>query len=135
MPMRKITFERRGCDFRPGTVEAKKSDIGNYRIDTLGYSVHGKDGNDYFIECCNWERYTYREVSKYGNKPLKHPKRELVNDCALSLKTQYEDGKHCWGNLEIDQEIRDMYLSYTREDVLKAINHIAAEPFDEIEII
>lgn len=129
-----LKFERRGCDFFKGDKINNFSDVGNYRIGVYTYSIKGKDGRDYIIELSNCTHYNYRTTHKSTGRELKKPVREIIVEYGLHLSTQYEDEKGCWRNSELEREVWEMHLPYTKENILKVVNYISSIQYDAIEI-
>ena len=129
--MLRIELEKRGCDFygQPGT---QKSDVGNYRVTTHSEEVTGKDGNTYFLEFSHWNRWTYRTTNKRTGKPLKKAVRELVNENALHVDTQYSNEKGSWRNSKLESELANMNLCYTLDGIKKACEYITGKPCEVV---
>lgn len=87
-----LLLEKRGCNFNGGVPVTTKSDVGNYRVCTMGETIPGKDGRNYFLEFSLWQN---RSQPRYTNKrtgaPLKHPAQEIINPIGLHIDTQYTD--------------------------------------------
>lgn len=131
-----LKLERRGCEFFKDEPCAKISDVGNYRLDTHEY-IHGKDGNDYYLEFTLWhDRWIPRYTHKITGKPLKHWKKEIINPCALHLDTCYtaKDGMS-YGNLELEKQIHDLNLPYTEQAILQVANIISTTHYDTIKYV
>ena len=60
-----LLLEKRGCNFNGGVPVTTKSDVGNYRVCTMGETVPGKDGRNYFLEFSLWQN---RSQPRYTNK-------------------------------------------------------------------
>lgn len=133
----KVLFlEMRGCNFTEGSKEAQMSDIGNYRVGSYNNSIISKDGTKYIIEFGRWDRYTYRKHNKRTGAPLKKEVRELVQECALRIDTQYDDEIGLsYRNLELEKTIHNNFYSYTKSDILKAVNSFSAKQYNEIVLL
>lgn len=123
----KVKIEKRGCDFWKDDEIAKISDVGNYRVGVYDYSIHGKNGKDYIIEFTGYEQYYFRTTSKSG-KPLKHPKKVIKNNNALSVRLTYEDEQGTWGDVPLAMELQKD-KSYTKADILKVINELSKKQY------
>ena len=135
-----LKLERRGCNFFNGDTVCELSDIGNYRVGSYDYSIKGKDGRSYILDLSHYERYQYRKTHKITGRPLKHPVRELVNDNAVHLSTQYEEQNEngftmSYCKIALEAEIREFNLSYTKADILKLVNYISEIEYTDIEIV
>lgn len=138
--MKSIKFMKRGCNFWNDDDVNNYSDVGNYRIATDSYSIKGKDGNNYFVEFSRWKKYNFRTEHKKTGKELKKAVKEILNYNGLAIDIQYQvkesDGwLSSYGNSRLEAKIHDMNLSYTKSDILKAINIISADQYDEIIIV
>lgn len=130
-----LLLEKRGCNFNGGVPVATKSDVGNYRVCTLGETIPGKDGRNYFLEFSLWQN---RSQPRYTNKrtgaPLKHPAQEIINPIGLHIDTQYTDESgQSWRNLNLEQRIHKRNPSYTAAEILAIANEISAEHYDGIK--
>ena len=141
--MKTLYLDKRGCNFSDRDNLSELSDIGNYRVTTNGYNVTGKDGNIYFIEFCRWERYQTRTTNKRTGEPLKHPVRELVNYNALYINFSFEKDetrngrtlRACYANINLAAKIHAKNYSYTKKDILKAVNSISKDTYTDIQFI
>lgn len=135
-----LKMQKMGCDIRPDDPEAKISDIGYWRIGIYDYRISGKDGKKYILDfCCN-VHYNYRTTHKITGKPLKKPIREIITPCGLFIDTEYQkmsdDGfLQSWRNSKLEKEVYQMHLDYTKENILKVVNYISSEKYDDIEIV
>ena len=130
-----LLLEKRGCNINGGVPANTESDVGNYRVCTLGEAIPGKDGRKYFLEFSLWQN---RREPRYTNKrtgaPLKHPAQEIINPIGLHIDTQYTDESgQSWRNLNLEQRIHKRNPSYTTAEILAIANEISAEHFDEIK--
>jgi hypothetical protein len=132
--MKTLKLYKRGMNFYND--ETIDSDIGNFRIVTGDYNIKAKDGNNYFIEFSLWRnRKKARYNHKITGKPLKHIKYDIINKIGLSINMQYidKDG-FCWGAGELEQSINEKNYSYTKKDILQAINEISIDEYIDIEV-
>ena len=130
-----LLLEKRGCNFNGGVPVTTKSDVGNYRVCTMGETIPGKDGRNYFLEFSLWQN---RSQPRYTNKrtgaPLKHPAQEIINPIGLHIGTQYTDASgQSWRNLDLEQRIHKRNPSYTTAEILSIANEISAEHYDGIK--
>lgn len=132
--MKTLYLEKRGCDF--SDYETVESDIKNYRVYTHGEDIIGKDGNMYFLEFSLWrDRKKARTKHKVTGKPLKHVKYDIINRQGLAIDTQYTDTKGMsWCNVELERELNKDNYSYNTADILKVVNRISTEQYDNIVI-
>lgn len=135
-----LKLKAMGGDIRTNDPESNISDIGNFRIATHNFKIKGKDGRNYILDFCCCTHYNYRTTHKITGRELKKPIREIITPCGIHLDTEYEklseDGfMLSYRNSKLEKEIFKMHLPYTKENVLKVVNYIAAEKFDAIEII
>lgn len=134
-----LFLQKRGCDFIED--EQLKSDCGNYRLTTKSYEVKGKDNKLYFVEFGLWRnRQKRREFHKITGKPLKYAKYDIINSEGLVVRLSWKelDNKGfetCWGNVQLEKEVNDLNLSYTKADILKAINYISADEYNNIILV
>lgn len=135
-----LLLEKRGCDFFTDD-KKEKSDVGNYRVGTYNYSIHGKNGRDYILEFTCGNKYRYRKNHKITGRPLLHPIKELVNDNALYIDTEFQELTTCgtsepylgsFRDIRLERELDNMNLSFTQADILKAVNTISKEQYDKI---
>ncbi len=126
-----LYLERRGCEFLQSDPACDKSDVGNYRLVTPGYTVKGKNGLDYCIELSKCEHYRYITKNKNGTV-RKHPKKELLHDCTFTASFCYQNERGCWGDLDADRLIWEACADYTEAGILEQINRISAEQYDSI---
>lgn len=129
-----LTLTKMGCDFFAGDDSVKTSDCENYRIETRTELVNGKDGNDYFL---SFGRYEKREIRYNRRKgaPLKHPVVEVTQRNALHVDTEFENERGAWRNIDLERELCELNLTYTKADILKAVNFISADTYTDVEII
>jgi hypothetical protein len=118
-----------------GVPVTTKSDVGNYRVCTMGETIPGKDGRNYFLEFSLWQnRSQLRYTNKRNGAPLKHPVQEIINPVGLHIDTQYTDeGGQSWRNLCLEQRIHKRNPSYTTAEILAIVNEISAEHYDGIK--
>ncbi len=127
--MKLLDLERRGCEFDSHTEIGlfHDSDVGNHRLTTPGYTIHGKDGNDYYLEFGHYNLRHYNAASgRY----------KTIMENALWIDTAYYDADgHCHNNLELEKELRQNPVKYTQENILKLVNEIVADSFDAIRYV
>ena len=138
--MKTVKFVKRGCDFFNDDDVNNYSDVGNYRIATESYAIKGKDGKTYFVECCRWKKYFFRTEHKKTGQQLKKAIREILNYNGLAIDIQYQVKESggwlsTYGDSRLEAKIHEMNLSYTKSDILKAINVISVDQYDEIIIV
>lgn len=127
--MKLLDLERRGCEFSRFTEDGllADSDVGNHRLATPGYTIHGKDGNDYYLEVGHYN------VRRWN---ASRTKIEVEMENALWIDTAYYDADgHCHRNLTLEKEMRKTPVKYTQENILKMVNEIAADSFDAIRYV
>ena len=133
----KLELIKRGASFKYDPELQQLSDVNNHRVTTTDYTVRGKDGNLYHLEiiCCT--RYNYRKHHKVTGKPLKNPIKEILNPCAMSVNTAYYDADgNCWRNAKLEHYFwNEGLMTYTLENILKAVNHISCDVYDEIVFV
>ena len=132
--MKTLYLEKRGCNFWGD--ETVESDIGNYRVCTHGEDIHGKDGNMYFLEFSLWrDRKKARTKHKVTGKPLKKVHYDIINSQGLAIDTQYTDyNGMSWRNVSLERELNKDNYSYNTADILKVVNRISTEQYDNIVI-
>ena len=113
--MTTLRLEKRGCDFRKNSEEAKKSDLTNFRlcgiIKTDLYNTKHKRISDYFIEICSNIQHN-RMYSFFRN-------------CYNAT-----DGM-CYGDLE-----KDGYTNNpTKAGILEYINNVFRTNYTNVEIV
>lgn len=133
--MKTLYLVKMGCDFFEDDRICSLSDCGNYRIETRRDMVRGKDGRDYFLSFSTYTQRRTRHENKRTGKPLKNPVVEIVRENALAIDTQFEDERGAWRNAKIEKDIYDMGLTFNKADILKAVNYISADVYDNIEIL
>lgn len=130
-----LLLEKRSCNIDDSALANTESDIGNYRVCTLGEVISSKDGRKYFLEFSLWRDHSQpRYTNKHTGAPLKHPVQEIINPVGLHIDTQYtdEDGQS-WRNLCLEQRIHKRNPSYTTAEILAIVNEISAEHYDGIK--
>lgn len=132
---RTLYLEKRGCNFWHDDNINTVSDVGNYRICTPDECIKGKDGNTYFLEFTQYDKYTWRSTHKKTGKPLKHEVRELVLAHALHIDTQYSNDNGCWRNCKLEAEIHKTPVLFTLENILKVVNEVSIDTYGKIEFI
>lgn len=129
-----LYLRKMGLDFWED--EYAVSDIGNYRVRTPDECILGKDGKMYFLEFSLWRnRKKARYTHKVTGKPLKNPVYEIINRQAVSIDTEFSDDRGSWRNWKLEEELNAENYSYTKADILKIVNHISTEHYDEIVFI
>ena len=123
-----------GLDF--WSDEKAMSDIGNYRVRTLGECIPGKDGRMYFLEFSLWrDRKQVRYNHKVTGKPLKRPVYEIINRQAVAIDTEFSNADGSWRNCKLEGELHAKNYSYTQTDILEIVNSISTEKFDSIQFV
>ena len=130
-----LTLVKFGCDFWNDERIRQLSDCENYRIGTRKELVKGKDGNEYFLSFGGYDKRRTRYTNKRTGAPLKHPVDEVVLENALHIDTQFDNEYGSWRNSELEAELRNMNLTYTKSDILKAVNYISADNYTAVEIV
>lgn len=130
-----LTLVKMGCDFFNGDRINQLSDCENYRIETRTELVKGKDGNEYFLSFGGYDKRRTRYTNKRTGAPLKHPVYEVVLENALHIDTEFENEKGAWCNCKLEEELCEMGLTFTKADILKAVNYISCDNYAEIEIV
>ena len=130
-----LTLVKMGCDFFDGDRINQLSDCENYRIETRKDLVKGKDGNEYFLSFGGYDKRRTRYTNKRTGARLKHPVDEVVLENALHIDTMFENDKGAWRNSRLESELCDMDLTYTKADILKAVNYISCDNYTAIEIV
>lgn len=130
-----LYLEKRGCNFWSDDKINNISDVGNYRVTTTGNKIKGKDGNNYFLEFTNWDRYTYRTTNKRTGKPLKHEVKEVLLLNSLHVSTEFQNKNGTWGNLKLESKLHEKPMLYTIENILKVVNEISVDVYDKIEFL
>ena len=130
-----LFLECRGCYFFDKDKITELSDVGNYRIGAYNNEIKAKNGKSYVIEFVSTTRRALRKTHKKNGKPLKHPVIEITQENALCIDTQFENADGCWADLALEKEITDMKLSYTKADILTAVNYISVEQYNKIVLV
>ena len=138
-----LVLEKRGCNYWPGTIEEKESDLGNYRIVTTE-RIKATNGRTYFIEFGRIGSQ-YRWTNKRTGKALKHPVIEPAN--WLGIDTEYmkpetvkmADGKKrtyesCFRDAELEKKCRQKYHA-TKKDLLAFVNSISTVKYTDLLIM
>ena len=131
--MNVLYLERMGCEFpkNPTALDEVKmcelSDIGNYRLNTPGETIPGKNGKMYALEFKHGKKYAY-------GKSYKSRKVENYNE--LWIDTEYTDADGMsWRDLELEKLIHELGYNYTTADILAAVNSFSAVQYDKIEYV
>jgi hypothetical protein len=53
----------------------------------------------------------------------------------LHIDTEFENDNGCWADLTFEKEVTDMKLSYTKADILKAVNYISVKQYSKIVLV
>ena len=130
-----LTLVKMGCDFFNGDRINQLSDCENYRIETRKNLVKGKDGNEYFLSFGGYDKRRTRYTNKRTGAQLKRPVDEVVLENALHIDTEFDDENGSWCNCKLESELCEMGLTFTKSDILKAVNYISADNYTEIEIV
>ena len=130
-----LTLVKMGCDFPNGDRINQLSDCENYRIETRKNLVKGKDGNEYFLIFGGYGKRRTRYTNKRTGAQLKRPVDEVVLENALHIDTEFDDENGSWRNCKLESELCEMGLTFTKADILKAVNYISADNYTEIEIV
>ena len=130
-----LTLVKMGCDFWNDDKIRQLSDCENYRIETRKELIKGKDGNEYFLSFGGYDKRRTRYTNKRTGAPLKHPVYEVVLENALHIDTEFDNENGSWRNIKLEAELNNMDLTYTKFDILKAVNYISADNYAEIEIV
>ena len=133
--MKTLYLEKRGCDFWDNDNEAKLSDVGNYRVGIYDNSIRGKDGRDYSLEFGGYDKRNYRTTNKRTGAKLKKPVMEIIQKNALYVRTYYDEGFMCYGNVKLEGELSKKNYSYTMDGILQAVNDISADTYTSIEFV
>lgn len=124
-----ILLEKRGCDFSL-TKDNYPSyiDLTNHRYFTKGLYINKK--------CVGFEitsGYMWKRTLKNGRK-LKKPK--VLHNYKLWAQSYYEDEKGmCWTLLDVDKEINNQDLLYTKLNLINAINKLNKYKIDDVLIV
>lgn len=130
-----LRLEARGCDFIKNSPDAIFSDLGNYRL--FAPEIDAKNGKkEYQIEFTLWRnRGHFRTINKRTSKLLKKPIFEIDIPLGLSINTYFiADDGCCYGDIKTEEKINLLNLTYTKKDLLKAVNLISKKQYDDIEI-
>ena len=130
-----LTLVKMGCDFFNGDRINQLSDCENYRIETRKNLVKGKDGNEYFLSFGGYDKRRTRYTNKRTGAQLKRPVDEVVLENALHIDTEFDNENRSWRNCKLEAELCEMGLTFTKADILKAVNYISADNYTEIEIV
>lgn len=127
-----LKMKKMGMDFLDG--EYLKSDIGNHRIRVVE-DIELKDGRMMFFEFMVWKKYIWRYHNKKTGQPLKKPIKELFNDTALAIDTQYENEKGCYRDSTIEKAVYSLGFDYKKSSILTIINMFSKKQYTDIEFI
>lgn len=115
-----IYYEERGC-FMTARNYNGESDMQNFRT---CFEIIGKDGKKLWVELGGWDREAYKD--KNGNKVPGFKNR-------IHASLSYTDERGSWGIFAPYCGVTSSDYSYTRSDVLRYINAISAEQYDEMQ--
>lgn len=132
-----LLLEKRGCNFFEDDSVARASNVGNYRVCTIGEDICAKDGNTYFLEFSLWKNRTcQRYFNKRTGRPLKHPVDVIINPIGLHMDSQFTDTDGLsYRNLPLEQNVNSRNKSYTTSDILAVVNEISVEQYQEIKFV
>lgn len=134
--MDKILYlQKRGCDFWEDDIISELSDVGNYRVGAYNYSITGKNGIHYTLDFSHTERYHFRKTNVKTGQLLKKPVKEIINRNALSIDTCFKTKEGSYRDLKLEDQVRELNLNYTLDDILKAVNFISKDRYSKIEFI
>lgn len=114
------------------------TDLNNHRYTTIENIdlVFGGKAYNVFFEFSHWTRYFYRTTNKRTGKPLKKAIKELVNNNALHIDTEYSIEKNSFRLAELEKaEIYDKNRNYNRGEILDLINKYSVVKYDKVVII
>ena len=127
-----------------------RTDIQNHRVRVLENVDIIYQGQPYnmFFEFTQCNRQFWRDTNKRAGKPLKKSVLDRIEKDRLHLDTEYEKviyQKNCAGKdcsckasfrSNLDQEVWEENLPYTREAVLSVVNRYKeGEPFTEVVLV
>ena len=115
-----IYYEERGCFMKPERGDSD-SNMQNFRT---CFEINGKDGKKLFVELGGYDRKAYKDEN--GNKVPAFKNR-------LHTSLSYTDERGSWGIWAPYCGVSASNYSYTREDVLRYINAISVEQYDEMQ--
>jgi hypothetical protein len=127
-----LFLETRGCDFFKSDKINELSDIGNYRV--YAFNIMAKNGINYLLEMTRTQKRQWRTTHKKTNKPLKKPIMEILSENSLFIDNEYENEKGSWRDLNFYKtfDLEKYDFSYTKKDVLQAINIISIKQYSNI---
>lgn len=112
------------------------TDVGNYRVRTVGNSVRGKDGQMWFLEFTCHDRYHYRTTNKRTGEPLKRPVHEVAQRHTLHVDSEVDEGHgYCHRNMAYECIVNNLHLDCTLSNILVAVNLLSADLYDGIEFV
>ena len=130
-----LTLVKMGCDFWHDDRIRQLSDCENYRVETRKNLVKGKDGNEYFLSFGGYDKRRTRYTNKRTGAQLKHPVDEVVLENALHIDTEFENENGSSRNCKLEEYLRSMNLTYTKADILKAVNYISVDNYTAVDIV
>ena len=114
-----LKLEKRGCDFRENSEEAKLSDLTNFRlcgvIKSDLYNAKHERVSDYFIEIC----------SNIQHNKFRNGMYSFFRNCYNAV-----DGM-CYGDLEKDGQTDNP----TKAGILEYINRVFETNYTDVEIV
>ena len=128
-----LFLEARGCYFWHDDKIADVSDVGNYRVCAEG--IKAKNGREYFLEFGYYDRRETRYTHKVTNKPLKHPKTEVVLPYALHIDPEFDDERGSWRDLALENALHDKMLTFTKANILTIVNEISIKQYTDIIVV
>lgn len=131
----KILFlECRGCYFNDNDITVIASDVGNYRVCTTEY-IPFKNGRDYFLEFTRCQHRNIRKHHKTSGKLLKHYITEIITENGLHIGTQFENEKGAWRDSQLESDIFNKHLEYTKQNILNVVNEYSTIKYSKIVLI
>lgn len=128
-----LKLEKRGCNFWKD--EPIQSDINNYRVVTVE-RIESKNGNFYFLEFCLWRnKGHYRTKTKNNKRELKRPVFEIDLKNGLLINTEYETQAGAFRDCNLEKNLNKKNYTYTKKDILKAVNSFSKLKYTTIEFI
>lgn len=123
-----LYLKKMGMDFPKGEPIRELSDLGNYRLrfkDVVLNDEYSNTLRENAIPVISGDLISGRDYTK-----------GTVNSTKLFLDTEYQtDNGNCYRPLVLESIINKSDYSYTKEDVLKAINKISKDKYTSIEIL
>lgn len=127
-----LKLQKMGMDFYP-CKRTEQSDCGNFRL-RMG-AITAKDGTVFGADFGMGVKYAFTDKNgKKLSKPKVITETHLHAD-AWTYKIIHDGTEGCVHYREIEQAAWEGDYEYTRADILKLVNSISLEQYDEIEII